>query len=324
MDCFISYSSSDSDMAHRLYNLIQALGMTAFLANVSIKPGESGEEAIWSKLRESKYFILLASQKACSSDFVQQEFGGAKFGNLKFIPVVWDMSPSKLPGWMNQTQALDLRNMGHEEAELQLNKMVQNLESVGESRKWSTRAVITVAIASVIIGCIATKYIQMIAAEMLAGEERRKQFTQFPDDTIIDFIERHNNHSDLQRVISLLNDLRATVLDSKMPFSCADRILKTGHVMVCLEASVNDMPAIIEAIIDLVKARGATLQSSWYCGVISSLELLRNCAAAEGLNIPCPEYLRELSTHEETTTGFEGPIQYAELFAKRHGLNRDK
>lgn len=57
--------------------------------------------------------MLLASRAACSSGYVQQEVGRALGGSKKLIPLVWDMEPEALPGWLNQYQALDVRGMTH-------------------------------------------------------------------------------------------------------------------------------------------------------------------------------------------------------------------
>jgi hypothetical protein len=54
--------------------------------------------------------IFLASRKASSSAFVNQEIGGALLASKKLVPIVWDMSPGELPGWARGVQAIDLRD----------------------------------------------------------------------------------------------------------------------------------------------------------------------------------------------------------------------
>jgi hypothetical protein len=51
----------------------------------------------------------LASRSACASPWVNQEFGATIASAQKtLIPVVWDLRPSGLPGWMAQLRAIDL------------------------------------------------------------------------------------------------------------------------------------------------------------------------------------------------------------------------
>jgi hypothetical protein len=51
------------------------------------------------------------SQHATHSKWVNQEVGGAHVGGKKLVPIVWDMDPSLLPGWLRDYQALNLRGM---------------------------------------------------------------------------------------------------------------------------------------------------------------------------------------------------------------------
>jgi TIR domain len=116
-DVFISYSSADVALARFAYDHLKKLEVETFMAEISLQPGQRWSEAILSNLRASDWVILLASEKACASPYVQQEFGvalgstiGAIGGASKtIVPVVWDMDPSKLPGWMSSFQAIDLR-----------------------------------------------------------------------------------------------------------------------------------------------------------------------------------------------------------------------
>ena len=43
------------------------------------------------------------------------------------MPVVWDMSPSELPAWSNQHQALDIRGMTIEQIALSINSIGQRI-----------------------------------------------------------------------------------------------------------------------------------------------------------------------------------------------------
>lgn len=109
-DCFISYSTHDQHIANFIYSELVGHGLDVFMASVSLKPGEHWSQQIFANLQASSWVIFLASKSASQSPYVQQELGMALGANKKLIPIVWDMFPSELPGWVNRTHALDLRN----------------------------------------------------------------------------------------------------------------------------------------------------------------------------------------------------------------------
>jgi len=108
-DCFISYSSQDEKVAATVREEMHRHGVSAFMASVSVQPGQNWSGEILRNLRASNWVILLASRAACESSFVNQEIGGALIDSKNLIPIVWDMSPSDLPGWARHFQAIDLR-----------------------------------------------------------------------------------------------------------------------------------------------------------------------------------------------------------------------
>lgn len=108
-DCFIGYSSTDEELARFVEVHLRAQGLDVFLASVSLQPGQRWSEAIWSSLKASPWVVFLASRSACQSAYVQQELGAALASEKRIIPIVWDLPPSELPGWIKERQALDLR-----------------------------------------------------------------------------------------------------------------------------------------------------------------------------------------------------------------------
>ena len=109
LDIFISFSHHDDQLATFLYHHLKQENLNVFLAPISLKPGERWAQNILNNLRNSPWFIFLASKHACNSPYVQQELGAALITNKKIVPIVWDMDPNELPGWINQFQAMDLR-----------------------------------------------------------------------------------------------------------------------------------------------------------------------------------------------------------------------
>lgn len=108
-DCFISYASQDEKLAHFIHDEIKGHGLEVFMAAASLRPGQQWSKMIKNNLKNSKWVILLASQAACGSAYVQQELGMALGDAKRVVPIVWDIAPSQLPGWVNQSHALDLR-----------------------------------------------------------------------------------------------------------------------------------------------------------------------------------------------------------------------
>jgi hypothetical protein len=108
-DCFISYTQSDDWFARLVHAELTRHGLDVFLAPISIRPGERWSPAVWSNLQASPWVILLASRASSASAHVQQECGAAMMAGKTIIPVVWEISPAELPGWLNTRQALDLR-----------------------------------------------------------------------------------------------------------------------------------------------------------------------------------------------------------------------
>ena len=109
-DVFISYSTTDSKFARWVHERLSIDDVNVFLAEISLEPGDSWDEKILKNLRETDYFIFLASRKACASPIVNQEIGAAISHNKNIIPVVWDMPPTELPGFLGTNkQAFDMR-----------------------------------------------------------------------------------------------------------------------------------------------------------------------------------------------------------------------
>jgi TIR domain-containing protein len=110
-DCFISYTTKDKAFASAVHRDLSVHGLDVFMAAISLRPGDRWTPKIFANLDASSWVILLASRAACSSGYVQQEVGRVLGGPKKLIPVVWDMEPRDLPGWLNQYHALDVRGM---------------------------------------------------------------------------------------------------------------------------------------------------------------------------------------------------------------------
>lgn len=108
-DCFISHATVDEAFANWVAEELGKHNVSTFVAGRSLIPGEEWSKKIRNELEGSRWVIFLCSHAAARSAYVQQELGMALGGEKNLIPVVWDMDPAKLPGWVDERQALDLR-----------------------------------------------------------------------------------------------------------------------------------------------------------------------------------------------------------------------
>lgn len=115
-DVFISHAQADVQLAEFLHRHLTQEGLSVYLATVSMPHGERWMPAIIDNLRSSTWVICLASHAACESQWVMQEMGAAIGANKKLVPVVWDLLPEDIPGWMREFQAVNLRGASREEA----------------------------------------------------------------------------------------------------------------------------------------------------------------------------------------------------------------
>ena len=130
-DCFISYSAVDNTLAQFVNQELTRQGLTVFMASMSLKAGDNWSEMILGNLRASSWIIFLASREACKSAYVLQETGMALILGKKLVPIVWDIDPTELPGWVNRHQALNLKNATVEQIPAQI---AQIAEAVKQDR----------------------------------------------------------------------------------------------------------------------------------------------------------------------------------------------
>jgi len=128
-DVFISYSTKDENIAQFMHKHLMMEGVQTFLASVSIQSGKKWSVEILNNLKTSDWVFFLASKSACESPYVQQELGGALLTNKKIIPIVWDMEPSELPGWINQYQAINISGATIDQAKERVSEIAKKIKS---------------------------------------------------------------------------------------------------------------------------------------------------------------------------------------------------
>ena len=128
-DIFISYSTADERVAQFLHQHLSGEGMQVFLASASLRPGQQWGQEILNALRSSSWVLFLASRAACASPWVQQELGAALISQKKLVPIVWDMLPADLPGWIKNYQALNLAGASMEQVKSQMTAIANTIKS---------------------------------------------------------------------------------------------------------------------------------------------------------------------------------------------------
>jgi hypothetical protein len=70
---FISHATADAQFAHRLADDLRRLGVQVWIAQESIRPGESWVDAIEPGLEESSHTVIVLTPKALKSRWVKKE-----------------------------------------------------------------------------------------------------------------------------------------------------------------------------------------------------------------------------------------------------------
>jgi hypothetical protein len=134
-DIFISYAHEDATVAQGFYNHLTAAGLSVFLDTISLTPGTQWSQKLREELKATHTVLVLASQKAVQSGMVNQESGAAALNGKKVIPVVWDMDPAQLPGWLREYQALDLRGNDAQQIRSRVENLIQQLVREKQQRQ---------------------------------------------------------------------------------------------------------------------------------------------------------------------------------------------
>lgn len=128
-DVFISHATEDLPLAEFLHRHLTQEGLSVYLASVSMPPGERWMPHIMDSLRSSTWVLCLASRAACASPWVMQEMGASVASNKKLVPIIWDLPPDSLPGWMKQYQAVNLAGKQREEAMTAIGRIAETIKA---------------------------------------------------------------------------------------------------------------------------------------------------------------------------------------------------
>ncbi len=140
---FISYSVKDESLAKNLHAMTSMAGIDTFLAGISIEPGSNWTDVIFKHLDEAKWVFFLATKSSVESAAVQQELGASLIQEKNIIPVLIDITPEELPGWVGNHQAIDIKSA----PELLHQKIADIAEKIKVDKFW-----VGVIVGAIIVG----------------------------------------------------------------------------------------------------------------------------------------------------------------------------
>lgn len=135
---FISHSSKDAEIAHRLADDLRRAGLRVWITPGSIQPLEAWEDAIERGLDESGQFVLLASPNAAQSEWVKRETREAykveAKGHIRLYPLmVEDCELSDIYRWLDK-QAIHCHLERYNEGLRELLKAMGMVDHEAEAR----------------------------------------------------------------------------------------------------------------------------------------------------------------------------------------------
>ncbi len=105
---FVSHSSEDADLAHKIAHDLKSNGYDIFITPESIRPGEKWAPAIDRGLDESGIFLVLITPHAVKSQWVKDEtYIAIEGASKKEMQVLFlDVQDACVPGTWRQRQFL--------------------------------------------------------------------------------------------------------------------------------------------------------------------------------------------------------------------------
>lgn len=109
---FISYAFDDAKDAQSLVNALHEKSVVGWLDSADLATGEAISSAVREALKSSVAVIVLLSQRALQSQWVQFEIGAAEALEKKIIPVMLsgDVKAEQLPDILRNRQWIDGRD----------------------------------------------------------------------------------------------------------------------------------------------------------------------------------------------------------------------
>ena len=107
-DVFLSYAGSDRKQAEHIKKELHKSGLTCFVADADILPGEDFEERIRGALRSCREMLILVSENSRQSEWVTSEWRIAWALGKTITPVLHRCGVKDLPSTLDSKEAIDL------------------------------------------------------------------------------------------------------------------------------------------------------------------------------------------------------------------------
>jgi formylglycine-generating enzyme required for sulfatase activity len=106
---FLSYSSADKDIADRVCSVLEATGISCWIAPRDIESGVDYPTAIVDAINSCQVLVLILTKHAAASPHVLSEVGHAFNGKKRIIPfrLIAEPPPESLEYFLSMTQWLD-------------------------------------------------------------------------------------------------------------------------------------------------------------------------------------------------------------------------
>lgn len=94
---FVSHSSKDREIAGTVCKALERRGLTCWIANRDVGPGENFQEEIVKAIRDAKVMVLVFTENANNSDEIKKELALASRYKLVVIPARVEDCPALAP-----------------------------------------------------------------------------------------------------------------------------------------------------------------------------------------------------------------------------------
>jgi hypothetical protein len=127
---FISYAHSDAAEAQSLVKALHEENVVGWLDSADIAAGEAVSSAVRDALKNSSIVIVLLSQRALHSQWVQFEIGAAEALDKRIIPVIvsGDVVDEEIPDILRNRRWIDGRDRPYEDVVRDVKRAVESVQ----------------------------------------------------------------------------------------------------------------------------------------------------------------------------------------------------
>jgi len=139
-DVFLSHSAKDREFVSRLASDLDSSGVSVWVDQRNIRPGDSFAEAIEKAMKNSRFLLIVMSPAYFQSAWAQQEWHYAlasevEEGGIRLIPLLYQ--ECDIPAMLRTKQWVDFRDPT--QYQVVLDRLVKDLLSRPESQESTAR-----------------------------------------------------------------------------------------------------------------------------------------------------------------------------------------